>query len=110
MVGLLEGHSSAIRGIGFSHDGATMVSGGRDKVVNVWDTSAKGQGRLRNAVPVFESLEALVVIGSTEAEAQAGETPLRFFTAGETGVVKLWDQSGKCLAKRDTGAAIYDAR
>ena len=51
---LLQGHYSAVTSLSLAQDGWTLISGGRDKVVHVWD--------LRNnkklvTVPVYEALE-----------------------------------------------------
>lgn len=71
---MLEGHVSAVTALGFAEDGGTMLryecsdcvfvapvfdhytlthtySGGRDKVVHVWELAS---GSLRKTLPIFE--------------------------------------------------------
>lgn len=105
---VLEGHVSVPRGLDVSEDGRWLVSGGRDAVVLVWDLGKgqakgkekKGKGKekeqgpvLAKTVTVLERVEALGLIGEDE-EVQGvsgGKGSLRFYTAGEKGVVKVWD-------------------
>ena len=64
---VLDGHVSVVRGLDVTPDGNTLVSGGRDKVVNVWDLD---RGVLRRTLPVFETLEA---IGLVEVAVEKGK-------------------------------------
>jgi WD40 repeat protein len=50
-VAVLENHVSVIRGLDFSSDGETMVSGSRDQVVNYWDMKSF---KLKTTLPVYE--------------------------------------------------------
>ncbi|GAA6058405.1 hypothetical protein JCM3770_005205 [Rhodotorula araucariae] len=96
-VHVLEGHVSVVRGLDVSKDGKMLISGGRDKVVNVWDLE---RGVLRKTLPVFETLEAVGLVDVPEAGAtgdkkgkakETGRTRKAIFTAGDKGVVRLWD-------------------
>ncbi|BGP48858.1 U3 small nucleolar RNA-associated protein 13 [Rhodotorula kratochvilovae] len=96
-VYVLDGHVSVVRGLDVSKDGKTLVSGGRDKVVNVWDLE---RGVLRKTLPVFETLEAVGLVDVPEAGAvgdkkgkgkETGRTRKAIYTAGDKGVVRLWD-------------------
>ncbi|GAA5899168.1 hypothetical protein JCM8208_003024 [Rhodotorula glutinis] len=94
---VLDGHVSVVRGLDVTRDGKTLVSGGRDKVVNVWDLE---RGVLRKTLPVFETIEAVGIVDVPEAGAagdkkgkgkETGSTRRAVFTAGDKGVIRLWD-------------------
>ena len=102
---VLEGHVSVPRGLDVSDDGRWLVSGGRDQVVLVWDMNEKqlkksGKGKekeawpaLANTITALERVEAVGILGE---EVDTGESSslrkhIRFFTAGEKGVVRIWD-------------------
>ncbi|CED83258.1 WD40-repeat-containing subunit of the 18S rRNA processing complex [Phaffia rhodozyma] len=113
---VLDGHVSVVRGLGVSPDGRWLVSGGRDKVVLVWDlwggaddgwerlfmkgsAAKKGKGKaldvqLVRTITVLESIESVGVISEdTIVKGLNGPVgdKLICWTAGEKGVVKLWD-------------------
>ncbi|EMD32645.1 hypothetical protein CERSUDRAFT_143697 [Gelatoporia subvermispora B] len=109
---VLEGHVSVPRGLDVSEDGKWLISGGRDSVVLIWDISsghentaskpknAKGKGKetkfspvLSKTIPVLERVEAVGLLHHDEdlAGSPSGPNKLRFYTAGEKGVVKIWD-------------------
>ncbi|KAK4701048.1 U3 small nucleolar RNA-associated protein 13, partial [Phenoliferia sp. Uapishka_3] len=104
---VLDGHVSVVRGLQVTPDGKTLVSGGRDKVFNVWDLE---RGVMRRTVPVFETLEA---VGVVEIEAQPsgkgkgkeeGENEKKWavWTGGDKGQIKLWDlATGDAIAQGD---------
>ncbi|EPQ60264.1 WD40 repeat-like protein [Gloeophyllum trabeum ATCC 11539] len=106
---VLEGHVSVPRGLDVSPDGKWLVSGGRDSVVLVWDlavkkpkpaTKSQKKGKekevlptLVKTVPVLERVEAVGLLHPDEdlAGSSSDGAKLRFWTAGEKGVVKIWD-------------------
>ncbi|THH13498.1 hypothetical protein EW146_g6731 [Bondarzewia mesenterica] len=106
---VLEGHVSVPRGLDVSEDGRWLISGGRDAVVLVWDLGESkrkakdkkvGKGKEKEQGPVLaktittlERVEAVGLIGEDEdvQGASGRKDSLRFFTAGEKGVVKIWD-------------------
>jgi U3 small nucleolar RNA-associated protein 13 len=105
-VHVLDGHVSVVRGLDVTPDGKLLVSGGRDKVVNVWDLE---RGVLRRTMPVFETVES---IGLLEVEMEEGKGKGKegakkrvVFTGGDKGVIRLWDLAtgeplaGKAIAK-----------
>jgi RNA polymerase sigma factor (sigma-70 family) len=48
-----EGHKAPVTGLAFTPDGKTLVSGGQDKIVRVWDAATgKEMRRLETAAPV----------------------------------------------------------
>jgi U3 small nucleolar RNA-associated protein 13 len=62
-IAVLENHVSVVRGLDFSADGATLVSGSRDQVVNFWDMKSF---KLNITLPVYEVLfffAVLTVVG-----------------------------------------------
>ncbi|KAJ8523283.1 hypothetical protein ONZ45_g255 [Pleurotus djamor] len=103
---VLEGHVSVPRGLDISADGKWLVSGGRDSVVLIWDLSSrtknegnsskdKGKSKaspplLWKTVPILERVEAVGIIDDDSASSSESSAP-RFFTAGEHGIVKVWD-------------------
>ena len=102
---VLEGHVSVPRGLDVSEDGRWLVSGGRDQVVLVWDMGKRnlkksGKGKEKEAWPALANtitaLERVEAVGILSDEVDAGVSSsrlkhLRFFTAGEKGVVRIWD-------------------
>lgn len=102
-IAVLEGHVSVPRGLDITRDGRFLLSGGRDSVSLLWDFAAmtekaskKKGGQLEvpvlvRTIPILERVEAL---GWVEDSVEG----LRFFTAGEKGLVKLWNaRDGTCL-------------
>lgn len=84
-IGTLQSHVSVIRGLDFSADGQTLISGSRDKVVNVWDWQRK---TLKATYPIFETLET---VGFINKDADVSSYPERwhqcelFYTGGDNG-------------------------
>lgn len=106
-IAVLEGHVSVPRGLDVTPDGRWLVSGGRDAVALLWDFNAptsaiassskkkiekKGNvPSLARTIPVLERVEAAAWINSSENQ-------LQFFTAGEKGIIKLWNAENGSLA------------
>ena len=96
---VLEGHVSVIRGIDISEDGRWAVTGGRDKVVLVWDLSAEEAGSSKKAAKGKARGPKLVQTSITQEQVEAvgliplgeGESRLRCFTGGDRGLVRIWD-------------------
>ena len=86
----LRNHASAVVGLALSLDGRWLVSGGRDKVLSVWNVSGWG---LEKTVPVFETLESVRVVEWGESK-RGGPFVI---TAGEKGILRLWNLASlKC--------------
>jgi U3 small nucleolar RNA-associated protein 13 len=99
---VLDGHVSVVRGIAVSSDGRWAVTGGRDKVVLVWDLGAEGQegkkGKSAAAAPKIvqtllanEQLEALGLLPADQAVEGGSAGRLLCYTAGDAGKVRVWD-------------------
>ncbi|TYH92542.1 hypothetical protein ES332_A13G188800v1 [Gossypium tomentosum] len=103
-VAVLEKHFSAVSSMAVSEDGWTLLTAGRDKVVNLWDLH---DYRCKSTIPTYEVLEAVCVVysGSLFASSlgaflqQSGKkksrsTGIYFITAGERGIVRIWTSEG----------------
>ncbi|TDH70630.1 uncharacterized protein CCR75_005099 [Bremia lactucae] len=111
-VACIQDHMSLVTSVAFSEDGSTMLSAGRDKVVNFWDLKDR---KLIKTVLVHEAVEGLVVVPSsfkcatTKKFKDAKE--IYFLTAGEKSVLRLWRSSGSSCEvlyteKSDTSSAL----
>ncbi|KAJ6383893.1 hypothetical protein OIU78_027236 [Salix suchowensis] len=100
-IATLERHFSALTSMAVSEDGWTLLTAGRDKVVNLWDLH---DYVCKMTVPTYEVLEGLCVVKSgTELASilgscnqQSGKrkdrsSPIYFVTVGERGTVRIWD-------------------
>jgi len=106
-IAVLEGHVSVPRGLDVTPDGKWLISGGRDSVVLVWNLhakstgaksteNAKGKGKgnmptLAQTIPVLERVEAVGLLQDGHLVPSSKATQLRFYTAGEKGIVRIWD-------------------
>ncbi|XP_040941358.1 transducin beta-like protein 3 isoform X2 [Gossypium hirsutum] len=103
-VAVLEKHFSAVSSMAVSEDGWTLLTAGRDKVVNLWDLL---DYRCKSTIPTYEVLEAVCVVysGSRFASSlgaflqQSGKkksrsTGIYFIAAGERGIVRIWTSEG----------------
>lgn len=104
---VLEGHVSVPRGLDVSRDGRWLISGGRDSVVLVWELNpiakatsnkVKNKGKaavpiLAKTIPISERVEALGLLLPDEdiPGPSSSSAPVRFYTGGDKGVVKIWD-------------------
>lgn len=102
---VLEGHVSVVRGIDVTPDGKWAVTGGRDKVVLVWDMlgETKGKGKatttttttttpkLVQTIIVQEQVESLGLLPQEEQVSGAATGRWLCYTGGDKGLVKVWD-------------------
>ncbi|RHZ15982.1 hypothetical protein DYB26_013455, partial [Aphanomyces astaci] len=87
-VGCIKDHMSPATTVAFSNDGYTLLSSGRDKVINFWDLRKQV---LVKTVLAHESIEGLVVLPSPPSDG------IVFATAGEKGIVKQWKLSSGAI-------------
>ncbi|XP_023512801.1 transducin beta-like protein 3 [Cucurbita pepo subsp. pepo] len=101
------GHESTVTSFAISEDGWTLLSAGRDKVVNVWNLR---NYTCKKTVLTYEVLEAVLVIKSgsdfascvgslsQKRKETSVSSEIYFITVGERGVVRLWSsESAVCL-------------
>lgn len=103
-IAALAKHQSAVTSFAISEDGGTLLSAGRDKVVNLWNLRDHS---CRLTVPTHEAIESVCVPNSQSRfvsyvsqrlRAQNGPTAIHFITVGERGVVRMWTSDGAiCL-------------
>ena len=84
----MEAHYSGVSCLAFCKDGGVLLSGGRDKVIGVWSVGYDRPFLVRT-IPVYESIEGLSVLPVENGK----EDEVRFVTAGENGVLRLWKLS-----------------
>lgn len=127
-IAVLEGHVSVPRGLDVTPDGKWLISGGRDSVVLLWDMSTssrstdgniserKGKSTvvtpiLSRTVPVMESVEAVGFVHPELNDFSAKSPRLQFFTAGDKGVVRIWDLAQGSVIyslSTDSGSSVVD--
>jgi U3 small nucleolar RNA-associated protein 13 len=86
---VMEGHVSVVRGIDVSSDGQWAVTGGRDKVVLVWDL--RKEPKLIQTLIVGEQVESVGFLSMDRGVLDLPAGRLRCWTGGDKGVVKVWD-------------------
>jgi len=84
----LEGHSSGVRSVAFSHDSARLASASWDNTAKIWDVS-RGGG---------ECLQTLKGHSSGVRSVAFSHDSARLASASYDNTVKIWDaSSGECL-------------
>ncbi|MCL7035917.1 hypothetical protein MKW94_024153 [Papaver nudicaule] len=110
-IAVLDKHFSTVTSLALSEDGLTLLSGGRDKVVNLWDLRDLRNCCFKMTVPTYEMVETVCVIhpgthfysslglnGTSSAKKKKSSPPVIFLTVGERGVVRIWNSEGAiCL-------------
>ncbi|KAL8764323.1 MAG: hypothetical protein Q9184_000028 [Pyrenodesmia sp. 2 TL-2023] len=76
-IATLDSHVSVVRGLDFSHQHNSLVSGSRDKTAIIWDAQT---WKAKKVIPILEQVEAAGFIGSSNY----------MFTAGEYGRFRIW--------------------
>ncbi|KAJ3345120.1 Transducin (beta)-like 3 [Entophlyctis luteolus] len=94
---ILDNHVSVVRGVAFSASGSFLVSGGRDKILNLWDVRS---GQLVKTVPTQEAMEAVGLVPEQirrkiVSNYSLSTGALVAYTGGEKGALRLWDLSGE---------------
>ncbi|KAL8457556.1 hypothetical protein ACS0TY_035426 [Phlomoides rotata] len=106
---ILEKHQSTITSIAIIEDGWTLLTAGRDKVVNLWNLHDYS---CRTIVPTYEALEAVCTLHSASPFAlclssfiqkqgkKTSSSSIQFLTLGERGIVRIWNSNGLCMFLR----------
>ncbi|KAF5736320.1 transducin beta-like protein 3 [Tripterygium wilfordii] len=117
-VATLDRHFSTITSITISEDGWTLLSAGRDKVVNLWDLHDYGW---KKTIPTYEVLEAICVINSgthfassldkhNQLTGKNGGSGLYFISVGERGIVRVWYSEGAvCLYEQKSSDVMVSS-
>ncbi|KAG7209603.1 hypothetical protein KM043_011260 [Ampulex compressa] len=96
----LSGHFSRVTSLSFHKDGQHLVSSGRDKVLILWNISTGISIRI---LPVYEGVEGAFIVpknGTLPVALQDVKSDhIYVATAGEKGVVKVWEMR--------TGIQVY---
>jgi U3 small nucleolar RNA-associated protein 13 len=85
----LTDHMSTVTSVIFSTDGWTLITAGRDKVVNIWDLRDYS---LLKTVVVYESIEAALTLSSAVVPGVEVDSPtdVVFATGGNKANVRVW--------------------
>ncbi|KAM0071526.1 putative transcription factor WD40-like family [Helianthus debilis subsp. tardiflorus] len=101
-VATLERHRSSVTTVAITEDGGTLLSGGRDQVVNMWSLHDYS---CTKSIPTNEAIEAVCVIGTAtsfasclQSKKTGDKSAVQFLTVGEHGIVRIWNSHGAvCL-------------
>eukprot|EP01134_Creolimax_fragrantissima_P000074 CFRG0074T1 len=100
LVHNMDAHVSPVQGLTFSEDGKYVVSGGRDRTMNVWRVSDHSF-KLHSAIPMNEAVEGLKILPCASTDVggeQKKSSAVQVVTVGDGGMVKVWDVlSGECI-------------
>jgi U3 small nucleolar RNA-associated protein 13 len=109
---VLANHMSAVLSLAFLVDGETLVSGGKDNVINFWSVES---GKLLRTVPVFEAVTSLVALPSPlphlphlprDYRAKSGAEP-HVISGGDKGRIRVWNaKSFTCVAEQTLERAV----
>jgi WD40 repeat protein len=92
----LEGHSSSVRSVAFSHDSTKLALASGDKTVKVWDA---------NSGACLQTLEGH---SNTVSSIAFSHDSTKLASASYDSTVKVWDvSSGACLQTLNIGNALY---
>lgn len=104
------GHISKVTAISFTHDHQFFVSASRDKVIILWNYSTSSSVR---TIPAYESLESLLILplGITLPNKIILDEESKFYvaSAGEEGIIKIWQCNDSKLIYKQTNSLISPA-
>ena len=93
----LEGHSSYVFSVAFSHDSARLASASYDNTVKIWDASSGA------------CLQTLEGHSSRVYSVAFSHDSARLASASADNTVKIWDaSSGACLQTFKVGTALFN--
>ncbi|EEF42388.1 U3 small nucleolar RNA-associated protein, putative [Ricinus communis] len=112
-IATLERHFTTVTSLEVSEDGWTLLSAGRDKVVNLWDLH---DYTCKITIPTYEIVEDLCVIHSgtqfssligsysqLSGKSRNGSSAIYFITVGERGIVRIWtSERAVCLYEQNS--------
>ncbi|KAF2480704.1 small nucleolar ribonucleoprotein-like protein complex subunit [Neohortaea acidophila] len=78
-VASLDAHASVVRAFDFTPGRQLLASASRDKTVMLWDSRT---WKIHATIPILEEIEAVGFVGDSF-----------FYTAGERGVIRVWNTS-----------------
>jgi hypothetical protein len=91
----LEGHSSEVFSVAFSHDSARLASASYDRTVKIWDASSG------------ECLQTLEGHSDSVRSVTFSHDSTRLASASDDRTVKIWDaSSGECLKTLSVGKTL----
>ena len=94
-------------GLALLPDGVTLISGGRDQVVLVWDLKKK---KITKTIAVFESVESVTYVprdAEFEPRNHLKGDEDQIITAGDKGELRVWNlPSGECVHTEKAPAPI----
>ncbi|CAL1388110.1 unnamed protein product [Linum trigynum] len=107
-VATLAKHFSTVTSMAVSEDGWTLLTAGRDKVVNVWDLHDYA---FKTTIPAYEVLEAICIIHTGtlfssflgalsphNGKGTSDTSAIHYVTVGERGILRIWNsERAVCL-------------
>lgn len=103
---VFSNHLSAVMSIAFSPDGSLAVTGGRDKVITVWDLNVK---KHKKTIPVYQSVESLCWLSKACVNGMKNVTEQGLIiTTGEKGIVKGWHPNNLKSVFQFTASKFFD--
>lgn len=86
-------HNSAVRGLGFSDDGEYLISGGRDRIIIIYNAKTF---KILNTFGVQEQVENS---GFVKCSWKGEEDQIYFYFAGTNNTLSIWNFEGKVIAR-----------